>query len=450
VTSGTCVGRTPIGRVALVGMNYKTTPDRVLGMAAIAGRRIADSLRAAAQPAGPLQGGFVLATCNRVEVYASGPEPRRLRPLIGELLARSIEAPAAEISSSLYVSYGFRAVQHLLAVASGLDSMATGETQVLGQLRRALANARACETLDRILADLGAHAVRTARQVRRDCWGDATPDGLVVRGLALAIARLGPADQRPDCLTSVIVGAGAVGKDVAGRLQRAGVGKITIANRTVSTAEHVAATIRGAAATSLGGLAPVLADADLVVSCTSAPGTVLTRALLSQALARKSEGGALVVLDLAMPPDTEPAAASLARVSCIGLDAIRAAGVDGVAAAQTHAAWAIVSSQAQEFSRMCSAVQLDPLIIAFTAHAQAIAAAEFDRLARRLGGDPVVTAEVEHALSRVTGKLTHLPIARLKTMAGTPAGDACAAALEELFGLRPRNDAVEARKSPAC
>ena len=127
--------------VLTVGLSHRSAPVALLERAAVSGDALGKLLRDVFQ-AEPVAGTFVVSTCNRVEIYAEVDKFHAGLSGISDLLARHSGIPLTELTPHLYVHYEDRAVQHLLAVASGLDSMVVGETQILGQVRQALALAR--------------------------------------------------------------------------------------------------------------------------------------------------------------------------------------------------------------------------------------------------------------------------------------------------------------------
>src|SRR5260370_237736 len=148
--------------VLVVGLSHKSAPVATLARAVVGGDDLTKLLRDVSQ-AGSVAGAFVVSACSRVEVYAEVDKFHGGVASISELLARHSGLPLSELTPHLYVHYEDRAVQHLLAVACGLESMVVGESQILGQVRQALSVAREHGTLSRGLGELGTLALRTAR-----------------------------------------------------------------------------------------------------------------------------------------------------------------------------------------------------------------------------------------------------------------------------------------------
>ena len=429
--------------VLTVGLSHRSAPVALLERAAVSGDALGKLLRDVFQ-AEPVAGTFVVSTCNRVEIYAEVDKFHAGLSGISDLLARHSGIPLTELTPHLYVHYEDRAVQHLLAVASGLDSMVVGETQILGQVRQALALAREQGTLGRVLDDLGALALRAAKRAHAETGIDRAGANLVSVGVGLAAARLRPdspaAGQPLAGLSVLVVGAGSMSSLAVATANRLGAASIVIANRTARRADRLAASVAGATA-GLADLPAALAAADLVISCTGADGAVITAGIASDALALRAGGAAarpLVLLDLALPRDVEPAVGELPGVTVLGLDALEAAG-HAAAAAQAEDVAAVRAIVAEEFAARVSArhaARVAPTVVALRAKAAEVVAAELNRLGGRLGSlDEHSRAEIARAMHRVADKLLHAPTVRVKELAGSPGGDSYETALRVLFDL---------------
>jgi glutamyl-tRNA reductase len=438
--------------VLVVGLSHKSASLAVLERAVVSGDTLSKLIRDVSQ-APNVGGTFVVSTCNRVEVYAEVDKFHGGVSSICDLLARHSGIPLGELTPNLYVHYEDRAVQHLLAVACGLESMVVGESQILGQVRRALSVAREQATLSRGLGELGTLALRTARRAHGETGIDQAGANLVSIGIAAAHGRLagGPAAAGPSQpltgLRVLVIGAGSMSSLAATTAARMGAAHIVVANRTADRAGRLAAAVGGSTA-DLADLAGPVAEADLVISCTGAAGVVISADLVTEALRRRGQPGRpLVLLDLAMPRDVDPAVAGLPGTHLVGLDTLgdRPAGaadapeLAGLATrdADVEAVRAIV---AEEFAARVSAVhaaRVAPTVVALRAKAAKVVDAELARLAGRLPADHRTLGEVERAMRRVVDKLLHAPTVRVKELAGSPGGDAYEDALRVLFDLDP-------------
>lgn len=431
--------------VLVVGLSHKSASLDILERAVVTGDAL-DKLLRDVSLAPSVAGVFVVSTCNRAEVYAEVDKFHAGVSAICDLLARHSGIALSELTPHLYVHYEDRAVQHLLAVACGLESMVLGESQILGQVRKALGTAREHGTLSRSLSELGTLALRTAKRAHTETGIDRAGASLVSVGLEAAQTARGAA---PDDLAGarvLVVGAGSMSSLAATTAARLGAARIVVANRSPGRAARLATAV-GGTAVGMTGLAGEIAAADLVISCTGAAGTVIGADLAARALAARAAAPGpdrpLVLLDLALPRDVQPEVADLPGVSLIGLETLgdRAeAGLPGVGLRETDAA-AVRAIVAEEFAARVSAVhaaRVAPTVVALRAKAATVVDGELARLASRLsGGDHQMLQEVERAMRRVVDKLLHAPTVRVKELAGSPGGDAYENALRVLFDLDP-------------
>jgi glutamyl-tRNA reductase len=334
-------------------------------------------------------------------------------------------------------------------VAAGLDSMVVGEDQILGQVRSAVKLAAEHGTAGRVLSELGRLALRTGKRARAETGIGRAGLSLLSAAADLAAARLGPLGPGPDALSGrdvVIVGAGSMSALAVATAARSGAASIVVANRTRKHAERLAASVPATATriTGLADLPAAMAAADVVISCTGAAAHVLTRDMVSVALTARQAQGPLVIMDLAMPRDVEPAAASLPGVVLIGMDELSGhattARDDDVAAVR-----AILEAELAAYQSAMDAARVAPTVVALRAKAAKVVDAELARLASRLSADGLsghALDEIAQTVRRVVDKLLHAPTVRVKELAGSPGGEEYAAALRVLFDLDPR--AVEA------
>jgi glutamyl-tRNA reductase len=438
--------------VLVVGLSHKSAPVSVLERAAVGGDTLGKLLHEVALLP-DIAETFVISTCNRVEVYAEVGRFHGGVAGICELLSRHSGIPAHELTSCLYVHYEDRAVQHLLAVSSGLESMVVGEDQILGQVRSALKLAGDQGTLGRSLRDLGRLALRTGKRARAETGIDRLGLSLVSVGIDLAVPGpgggvTGNEGTRLAGLHVLVVGAGAMSGLAVATAARAGAARVTVANRTRAKAERLAAGVAGVATSSVADFADLpaaIAAADLVISCTGAVNLVITEAIVREVLAGRRPGHELVLLDLAMPRDVAPEVAELPGARVIGLDELRGTG-GGVGADEVAAVRAIVEEEFAAYGSAVRAARVTPTVVALRTKAATVVDAELTRLAGRLSDEGVsgrALEEMAQTVRRVVDKLLHAPTVRVKELASSPDGEEYAAALRVLFDLDPRTvDAV--------
>ena len=438
--------------VLVVGLSHRSAPVAILERAALTGDARGKLLRDVIHSE-HVAGTFAVSTCNRVEVYAEVDKFHAGVSAICEMLVRHTGIALPGLTPHLYVHYEDRAVQHLLSMTCGLESMVVGESQILGQVRQSLALARRHATLGRVLGDLGSIALRAGKRAHSETGIDRSGANLVSVGVALAAGLL-PAPSTPDPagllqgLSVLVVGAGSMSSLAVATAARLGAAGIAVANRTHERAKRLAGTVGGTTA-DLVHLPAAIAAADLVISCTGAPGPVITTDMVAAALRQRDAAGAgprpLVLLDLALPRDVESGADQLPGVSVLGLDSLQDAG-GTMAAAQAQDVAAVQSIVTEELAARLSARQaarVAPTVVALRAKAVEVVEAELIRLSGRLGRlDDRAHAEIAQAMHRVVDKLLHAPTVRVKELAGSPGGDAYETALRVLFDLDP--GAVEA------
>jgi glutamyl-tRNA reductase len=442
--------------VLVVGLSHKSAPVAILERAAVSGDSLAKLLRDVAQ-AEPVAEVLVVSTCNRVEVYADVERFHAAVTAICELLGRHCGVPAHELTGYLYVHYEDRAISHLMAVACGLDSMVVGEGQILGQVRSALKFAADQGTVGRVLSELGRLALRTGKRSRAQTGIDRAGLSLLTVAIELAAqSAAGRPGGQPLAGGSgagtlagrdvLIVGAGSMSALAAATATRSGAASIVVANRTRSRAERLAADVSATAA-GLADLPAAMGAADVVISCTGATGQVITGEMVSAAVTVRTlagRPGPLVVLDLAMPRDVEPAAGDLPGVVLIGMDLLSG---HGTAATDEDviAVRAIIEAELAAYHSAIDAARVAPTVVALRAKAAKVVEAELARLEGRLNSDDLsghARDEIAQTVRRVVDKLLHAPTVRVKELAGSPGGEEYAAALRVLFDLDPR--AVEA------
>ena len=232
---------------------------------------------------------------------------------------------------------------------------------------------------------------------------------------------------------------------------RSGAERVVVANRTRKNAERLAAGVSDHAPGVTGEVADfahlpdAIAAADLVISCTGAAGLVITHGMVRSVIKERSGDKPLVLLDLAMSRDVDPAVADLPGVHVIGMDEISGSGGAAVGESEIAAVRAIVEDEFAAYGSAVRAASVTPTVVALRAKAATVVDAELARLAGRLTEDGLsghALEEIARTVHRVVDKLLHAPTVRVKELASSPGGEEYATALRVLFDLDPR--AVEA------
>ncbi|WP_280221826.1 glutamyl-tRNA reductase [Nocardia neocaledoniensis] len=437
--------------VLLVGISHRSAPVSVLEKIAISEAdrpKLVDRLLASSH----VSEAMIVSTCNRVEVYAVVDAFHGGLGEVSDLLTKHSGLPLGDLTRHAYVRYSEAAAEHLFAVASGLDSMVVGEQQVLSQIRGAYASADGQQAVGRTLHELAQHSLRVGKRVHSETGIDRAGASVVSVALDRARGVVGDLAGR----TAVVLGAGAMGGLAVAHLSRAGIGKITVVNRTLDRAQRLAETGRtmhgvDAEAVEMSNLTAAMASADVVITCTGAVGAVVTLADTHRALADRTRTEAaerpLVFCDLGLPRDVEHAVAGLPGVAVIDIESLQRDPAAGAAADDTAAARQIVADELAKYLAGQRMAEVTPTVAALRQRAAEVVEAELLRLDSRLPdlADPA-RDEVARTVRRVVDKLLHAPTVRVKQLASTPGGDSYAEALRELFELKP--GAVQAVAAP--
>jgi glutamyl-tRNA reductase len=399
---------------------------------------------------------IVLATCNRVEVFAEVDRFHGGVTEVSRVLARQAGATVEELSPYVTIHYEDQAVAHLFTVAAGLDSMVVGETQVLGQLRNAYALAREQGTVGRAMHPVAQRALRVGKRVHSETGIDTAGASLVSVSLDRAEERIGSLEGRP----VLVVGAGSMGALAATTLARRGA-TVTVSSRTPAHAARLAATVEGRVA-ELADLPAEVATADVLVTCTGARGLVVGTEVVARAM--QSRIGAarpdrpLVVIDLALPRDVDPGVAGLPGVHVVDLALLQGergaagdtSGASPVAADDVAAAHALIEAETALLRAERQAAAVAPTVSALRSQAAEVVDAELLRLSTRVPDlDARARTEVARTVRRVVDKLLHEPTVRVKELASAPGGIDYADALRALFGLGIDAEVLPARTNLA-
>ncbi|MFC9430360.1 glutamyl-tRNA reductase [Streptomyces sp. NPDC056987] len=437
----------------VVGLSHRSAPVSVLEHASLTAdaqvKLLQDTL--AAEPATEAT---VLATCNRIELYADVDKFHAGVAELSTLLAQHSGVGLDELTPYLYVHYEDRAVHHLFSVACGLDSMVVGEGQILGQIKDTLALGQELHTAGRLLNDLFQQALRVGKRAHSETGIDRAGQSLVTFGLE-QLAAGADVNAWAEGKRALVIGAGSMSSLAAATLARAGVAEIVVANRTAGRAERLVQILAQysltesgggvtARAVDMGAVPGELARADVVVSCTGATGLVLTADAVEGAL--HDRPAPLALLDLAMPRDIDAGVHRLGDARLVDIETLAEASADAPMAADVDQVRTIVSDEVAAFGAAQRAAHITPTVVALRAMAADVVNSEIARLDSRLPGlDGKQRAEVTRTVRRVVDKLLHAPTVRVKQLASEPGGAGYADALRELFDLDPQTVAAVSR-----
>lgn len=429
--------------VLLVGISHRSAPVSVLERAAVSEAdrpKLLDALMRSAH----VSEAMLVSTCNRIEIYVVVDAFHGALTQVSDLFAEHSGIDVQTLTPHLYVRYSEAAVEHMFKVASGLDSMVVGEQQILGQIRSAYAASDAQQVAGTTIHELAQKALRVGKRVHTETGIDSAGASVVSVALERAAQILtghrelsGLAGRR-----AVVLGAGAMGGLSVANLVRAGIADLTVVNRTAAHATRLAETAAEAGvpsrAVAVEELSDAMRDADVVVTCTGAVGTIVTLADVHRALAARTIDAPLVFCDLGLPRDVDGAVLGLPSVFVLDMETLQKDPGAGAAAADADAAAAIVAEELLAYLNLQRAAEVTPTVTALRQRAAEVVQAEMMRLESKLphlGNSE--RSEVERTVRRVVDKLLHAPTVRVKQLAAAPGGGSYAEALRELFELRP-------------
>lgn len=391
-----------------LGINHQTAPVEVRERLAFDASQLPGAL-AELRALDGVDEMVLLSTCNRTELYCAASHDVSAAVLDWLIAHR---APGDEaLRERLYRFDDAAAIGHLMRVACGLDSMVLGEPQVLGQLKQAYETATAAGCVGPELHRLFQQCFAVAKQVRTDTSIGSNP--VSVASAAVSLARQIFGDLRPR--TALLIGAGETIELAARHLDGQGMTRIVIANRTLSRAEELAHSLK-AYAIPLTDLERHLPEADIVISSTASPTPILTRAMVSAALAPRRHRP-MCIVDLAVPRDVEPAVGTLADVYLYGIDDLDSVIAENrrARAAAAEDAERIIASEIARFTQQRRGRDAGPVIQALRAQADGEAARALDQARRELAAGRPADEVLARLAELLAHRLVHRPSAALRS-----------------------------------
>lgn len=416
--------------IVAIGCNHRSTPLAKLERMTVAPDDMGKALSGLGE-ADNLSEVVVLSTCNRIEIYAFAERFHGGYQDVREFLARHAGLAPEDVADHLYAHHDAEAVRHLFSVAAGLDSAVVGEHEILGQVRDAWEQARDEGTVGSSLGALFRHAVETGKRVRTETS--------IGRGIAsVSQAAVALADDRSKGIagrTVLVIGAGEMAEGTVKSLAAAGAGEVLVANRTWERAESLASACDGQAVP-LTELEQALARVDVLVTTTGAQDLILEAADMSQLVAARSQP--LVIVDVAVPRDVDPAARQIRGITLLDMDDIGAFIDEGLDSrnGEVESVRTIVDGEVDRYQAMVSAREVAPLIAQLRGRADTIRTAELERHAAKLADLAPAQRDAVEALTKgLVNKLLHEPSVRLKDAAGRARGERLAESTRDLFDL---------------
>jgi glutamyl-tRNA reductase len=389
-------------RLALLGWSFRGAGAPVRERVAFTADEIREALSSLVKR-GLISEGVIVSTCHRSEIYSLAPD-EAARDVLTRFLSEWRGLDQSELDGSCFYRVGGDAVRHLFRVASGLDSLALGESEVLGQVRQALSLARESGSTRAVMQRLFESAVAAGKRVRAETEIARHPLSVASIGFELARKVFGDLSRR----SVLVIGAGETGSLFARHAVEAGVREPVIVNRTESRAQELAASL-GGRAVPWSGLAAAVPLADVVVSATSSPELVVTREQVETAM-RERRGRPMLFLDLAVPRDIAPDVAEVYNVFSYSIDDLEEVARDNRArrAQEIPDAEKIVDEEMENYLAWLSNLSVVPTVTHLRRHLEELRDLELERA-------PAAERErLRGLLDAFSARILHEPMRRMK------------------------------------
>ena len=411
--------------ITLVGVSHKTAPVSVRERFAFAADELPEAL--------PKFGGaaVLVSTCNRTEVYLTAHHaitPGTVIAMLRELKS-DVEAP----DEVFYHKAGLEAARHLFRVAAGIESMVLGESEILGQVRSAFSAATTANTHNALLSQLFHTAIRVGRKARSETDIGRHAVSLSSTATKLAERTVGDLSSR----TVLVVSAGEAGKLTARSLAERGVTKLFVTSRTPARAKELARDL-GGRQVPFSKLGATMADSDIVITSSAAPDFLIGKREVDQATASRN-GRPLLLIDIAVPRDVDPAVRDNSKVELYNIDDLQALVEESRDARLQEVAKVedIVEEGLERFRTWVRDRGVVPTVAELRKRAEAARQSELERTFQKLGDlTPKQRCSIEAMSSALVKKLLHEPIDRLKS----DDGERYVVPIRELFGLDEGQD----------
>jgi glutamyl-tRNA reductase len=401
--------------IVLIGLSHKTAPLEMRERLAFAEAHLHDALGSLVDQE-VVEEGLIVSTCNRVELLAASTvgADRGIHRL-EEFVCEFHQLPPNKLNGHLYRHADAAAIKHLFRVASSLDSLVVGESQILGQVKEAYQYAVEAGTIGRVLSQLMNRAISVAKRVRTETGVAQNP--VSISSVAVELARKVFEDLSHK--TVLLVGAGEMGELAARNLIEGGTSRLLVTNRTASRAEEIARQF-GGGAVSFEAFYDVLPVADIVLCATGASDYVIRPAETRQAMKGRKRGP-LLFIDISVPRNIDPAITHLDNCFLFDIDDLESVVNANIRERQKEArvAEAIIEAEVEDYLKQMRAGDIGPAVVEVKQLLAQMAANEFKRNRKRLGG---LTPEQEAAIQDVllpalVNKLSHPVIVHLREAA---------------------------------
>lgn len=431
--------------ILLSGISYKTAPVEIREKFAFCGNELEESYRLLMQEEN-LAGAVIINTCNRTEIYASSPHLLEGQAAINRFLAKYSGLEIDELMNYLYTPNCYDAISHLFRVASGLDSMVVGETQIIGQVKEAYARACQAGATETVMNTLFHRAIRVGKKVRAETGIDQHPVSVSYVAVDLVKSLLGDLQGK----SVLVVGAGETAELATSYLMDNGVNSVIVSNRSYDKAVLLAEKFDGRAI-KFDELPEELLRNDIVISCTAANHAVLRRDNCRKYLEAR-QGREIILIDIAVPRDVEPELANIDGVYVYDIDDLQGVISHNHQERQKAAekAMEIVCCQIQEFNDWLATLYVVPVITAMKKRGERVRNEALKKTMNRLGAvSPREALAIEALASSIVNQMLRPAVLNLKEMASSNEGHLYAEVLNKLFNLQVDEESIEKRVEDA-
>jgi len=416
-------------RISLVGINHQTAPVNVREKVAISSKKLYDALPMLRSH---ISRGIILSTCNRTEVYTVDSDDGRAERSSLDFLKARLDIPDVTLPQYVYLLENKTAVEHLFRVASGLESMIVGEFEVLGQVGHALEVAERAGMVNLPLRHIFQSAIRTGRRVREETG--ISRNALSISSVAVDLAARTVGDLK-EC-KMLVIGAGEAGRLVAKAAKDRGISHMVIVGRTQERASALAAQL-GGTPINPSNINEELLTTNIVVTCAGAPHRILSVGQVKRAMEKRPRLP-LVIIDIAVPRNVEPAVGQIRNVFLHNIDDL--IGLSNLNHKQREneiqKVAQIVSDELDKFTSWWQEFKVRPLIRAMMRKAEEIRCAQLNRTLKKL--QPLSDEErdsLDAMTKSIVTKILNDPVQYLKANGSNNYAEM----VRELFRLNEEN-----------
>ncbi|GAV22472.1 glutamyl-tRNA reductase [Carboxydothermus pertinax] len=425
--------------LVVVGVNHRTAPVDVREKLSFSEHRLGEAF-AKLKSYPTIDGVVILSTCNRTEVYVAALEIDNGLKAVREFLANWAGLSLSEIKNYTYNYTLYDAVHHLFRVASGLDSMILGETQILGQVRDAYIKASSFKASNKILNTLFQHAITVGKKVRTETGIDKNPVSVSYAAVQLACSFFGSLRDKK----ALLIGAGKMSNLTAKHLSYYGIEEIIVTNRSFDKAETFARQFNGTAIP-FEKIYDILLEVDVVISCTGAPHLIIHKDRLEPIVKKRVKP--LYLIDIAVPRDIDPEITNLPNVLLHDIDKLQNVVTKNLEERKRLAEMAenIIEKELKAFIEWHSSQFVIPTIVALKKKAEEIKNKELTKALNKLGNVSEREKNIVCALAHgIINQMLHTPIVQLKQYALTPQGHLYTEIFQNIFNLQVEGERPKA------